>query len=81
MLALFIYFSATFNFIFEFSEDNKPYYMQNVDRAALPNRKIGLQSAPGKHVAGVRNVLVSDWCYVWCMRAWTNTTSMHQYHA
>ena len=44
--------------------------MQNVKLAALPSSKIGLKSARGKHVAGVRNALkVSDWLfYVWCMR-------------
>ena len=37
----------------------QPYrHTQNVDRAVLPNSKIGLQNARGTHVAGVRNAQV-----------------------
>ena len=39
------------------------HQIQNVWMAALPRGKIGRQNVLGRHVAGARNVPVSQWCF------------------
>ena len=38
--------------------------IQNVWMAALPRSKIGRKNVLGQHVAGARNVPVSQWCFL-----------------